>query len=132
MTWLHRFLWIGGILLVFVAGIVVGSAGTLRFVQQRYEERMSPQSWEPRTMTWLSQELELTPQQQEQVRPTVRQTVGDLSAFRDRADEERRAILGRMLVQVSQHLTPTQQDRLREMIRQSQAKQQTKSTALPN
>jgi hypothetical protein len=125
MTWLHRILWIGGMLVVFVAGIVVGGAGTLRLVQQRYEERMNPENWEPRTMTWLSQELELTPQQHEQVRPAVRQAVADLSAFSDRADEDRRAILGRMLVQVSQQLTPTQQDRLREMIQQSQAKQKT-------
>jgi len=121
---MHRFLWIGGLLLIFVAGIVVGSAGTLRFVQKRYEERMNSQSWEPRTMAWLNQELELTPQQQDQVRPAVQAAVADLVQLRDRADKERRATLHRMLQQVFQHLTPTQQDKLQDMIRQGRLREQ--------
>ena len=132
MTWLHRFLWIGGILLVFVAGIVVGSTGTLRFVQQRYEERMNPQSWEPRAMAWLIQELELTPQQQGQVRPAVQAAVADLVQLRDRADKERRATLHRMLQQVFQHLTLAQQDKLQEMIRQNRLREQAGGPAGPS
>lgn len=124
MKWLHRFLWIGGLLLIFVAGIVVGSAGTLRFVQKRHEERMNPQNWEPRTMAWLNQELELTPPQQDQVRPAVQAAVADLVQLRDRADKERRATLHQMLRQVFQHLTPTQQDKLQDMIRQGGLREQ--------
>lgn len=117
MNWLRRVLWIGGLLVIFVAGIVVGSAGTARFLQKRYEERVNPDNWEPRTMNWLTTELELTPQQQDQVRPAVQAAVAELVQLRDRIDNERRATLHQMLQQILPHLKPAQKEKLQDMTR---------------
>jgi hypothetical protein len=124
----RRFVWLLGLVIIFLAGVVVGSAGTVRFIQKQYEQRMNPDSWEPRTMTWLTKELELTPSQEEQVRPAVREAVADLSQLRERADRERRAILGRMLVQIAEPLSPSQQEKLQKLIRESRAKEAARTT----
>ncbi len=114
-----------GLLVVFLAGITIGSVGTLRYVQKRYEERANPDNWGPRTMTWLRTELQLSPEQETQIRPSVDRTVGELVALHDKAETERKDIFLRMLVEVTQYLTPQQHEKLKSMLQDRKHQQST-------
>jgi len=105
-----------GLLVVFLAGMTIGSVGTLRWIQKRYEERANPDNWGPRTIAWLRTDLHLTPEQESQIRPRVDRAVGELVTLRDNADKDRKAIFHRMLGEVAQYLTPAQRDQLKTML----------------
>lgn len=116
MTLLRHWKLLLGLLAVFLAGTATGSVGMRSWIMKRFEERVNPDNWGPRTMNWLRTDLELSTEQETRVLPSVDQAVGGLVALRDNTDRERRAILSRMLTEVAQHLTPSQRDQLRTLI----------------
>jgi hypothetical protein len=123
MILLRRWKLILALVVVFVAGLAVGIAGTLRAVQKRIQDAQNPATWTPRTLDWLRKELRLTPEQEEKVRPAVEEAVAELKDLRDNADRTRRALIGRMLFQVSDHLDETQREKLRDIVANARKKE---------
>src|SRR5262245_52027795 len=119
MNWRRRFLLLGFMLIVFAAGVVIGSVVTVRLAQQRIQERLDPQSWQPRTMSWLRTELKLTDEQNSRVEPIVSQAIGELKYLKEQGERERQAIFGRMFGEIGGVLTTQQQESLRSILRKS-------------
>ena len=110
-----------GLVIVFLAGVVLGVGGTLRWVQRYAAERRDESNWKPRMIQWLGNELTLTSEQATAIEPYVETAVVDLSGLRERAEAERRAILGRMLFAVNAQLDSVQQGKLREVIQAAES-----------
>ena len=104
-------------LVVFVAGGVVGVAGTLRWMQHYVSDRMDESTWKPRTMAWLQDDLALSPEQLSTLEPDVDIAIGELVELRTSAEVERRAIVGRLLIAINAELSAEQQTQLKEILR---------------
>lgn len=105
----------------FVSGAVIGSVATVRVVQKHVAARMDHQQWGPRTMAWLTKELTLTAQQQQELRPVVDSMVDRLKQLRDDAESGRKGIIYQLLVEIDSTLTPEQRDTLKRLIQERQA-----------
>jgi hypothetical protein len=108
-----------GLLVVFLAGAVVGGIGSLRYVQKQQEDKMNADNWAPGTLQWLRKELALTPDQEAQVRPIVEESMAEMRVLRDTGWKERDAIFARMFARMWGSLTPEQRGRLEALDRKS-------------
>jgi len=62
------------IVLVFAAGAVTGSVGTVLKFKYAFERGLSVQGWNSQVMGILQKELKLTPEQQPKIRAIVQET----------------------------------------------------------
>lgn len=106
-----------GLVAVFVAGIAIGGIGTVRMVKRVVADRMDSTKWTSRTLSWLHDEVQLTPEQESAARPAVEKMTHEFIDLRAEAEGRRREIYGRMLLDVAAHLTPDQQQRLKSAIK---------------
>lgn len=94
---------------IFVAGAVTGGFVSLRVVdhitrQKRITERTGPTEIGVR----LAEQLQLTPEQKNKVRPIITRTSEDLRKLRRDSFSQTAALITKMDVELSQELTPEQ------------------------
>jgi Spy/CpxP family protein refolding chaperone len=103
---------------IFIAGGVTGGFVALRFAKNRIQNRPVPEEWAPRHLKRLADRLELTPEQQEQIRPIVRHNMEQLSRVRNNSMVETKTILEGMQREISEKLTPEQRAKFEQMNRE--------------
>lgn len=109
------------LVVVFLAGTVVGGVLMLGGIHRWHQNRIDAETWTPRTMNWLRSEVHLAPEQESAVEPIVARGMKDLSELRGRAESEKQAIFGRLFVEISEHLTPEQRERMKESVARATA-----------
>jgi len=109
-------------LCVFCAGLVVGGATAILIVQKHIAARMDHTQWSPRTIAWLAKELSLTTEQQSRIKPPVDSMATQLKQLQDDTDAERKALFGRMLMEIHGELTDEQAAKLKEVLQKAAAK----------
>ncbi len=103
---------------IFVAGGVTGGLVTLRIWKEKMGNHPVPEEWAPRHLKRLSDRLELTPAQQEQLRPVVRRNMEQLSRVRNTFVADTQAVVEAMQREIAQMLTPEQRDKFAQMNRE--------------
>jgi hypothetical protein len=103
----------GSLLLMFVAGVLVGGLGTVRVVQKIAQERKNSERWTPRAMAWLDREIKLTTEQKTKIEPIVGKSMTDLRKLRDESEETVRMIFASMFLELASELDESQRDQLR-------------------
>jgi Spy/CpxP family protein refolding chaperone len=100
---------------IFMAGAVTGGFVAYRVGRERFLQRPGPDQWAPRQLKRLVENLQLTPDQQQQVRPIVRRNMEELAKLRTRSGAEIRTVFERMEHEISEQLTPDQRVKFEQM-----------------
>jgi Spy/CpxP family protein refolding chaperone len=103
---------------IFAAGGVTGGFITLRVTQNRILNRPVPEEWAPRHLKRLAERLDLTPEQQDQIRPIVRRNMEQLGRVRNQSMLETQTIVEAMQREISGKLTPEQRSKFEQMNRE--------------
>lgn len=103
---------------IFVAGLLVGGLVTLRVVKSLAPPRLgSPEQFSPLLMKRISSKLELTPEQQEKIRPLIARAADELHQMRRTVWTNSQAVMERVDGEIAAVLTPPQKlkfDQMRE------------------
>lgn len=110
------------IFVVFLSGTAFGVVGTIGAIRKEFASRMDSKTWTPRTLEWLRTAADLSPLQEEKIRPDVERGVAELSELRDSSDQQRKAIIGRLLRDVALQLDAPQQTKLIDAVKAAAAK----------
>ena len=117
----HWGIW-GGITVVFLCGLLVGSVATTA-----YHDYQGQQKWErglaglkPRVMRHLQHELRLSAEQQQTIEPIIARAEGELLRLRMAQQPRVEEILGKTIEVLRTQLNPEQQSKLDELSRQLQ------------
>lgn len=132
MFLLRRWRTLLAILVVFLAGTAFGVVGTIGAIRKEFAARMDAKSWTPRTLDWLRRSADLSPLQEEKIRPEVERSVAELKELRDSADQERKAIIARLLRDVALEIDPPQREKLIAAAQAAAAKPPFFSSHLPS
>ncbi len=103
---------------IFAAGGVTGSFVTLRYCKDKALNRPVPEEWTPKTLKSLDERLDLTPEQQEQIRPIVRHHMEQVSRVRNTSMADTRVIIEGMQREISSRLTTEQRTKYEQMNRE--------------
>jgi len=103
------------LVLIFLAGGVTGGFVTLRLGRERFSQRPGPGEWAPRQLKRLTEHLNLTPAQEEQLRPIVHRNMEELNRLRMRSGAEFRNVFDRMEREIAEQLTPDQRVKFDQM-----------------
>lgn len=103
---------------IFAAGGVTGGFMTLRACRDKFLNRPVPEEWEPKHLKKLSDKLDLSPEQKEQVRPIIRRSMEQLNRLRNHSMEETRVVVEAMQREISEKLTPEQRLKFAQMNRE--------------
>jgi Spy/CpxP family protein refolding chaperone len=109
---------------VFLAGAVFGGFLSVRLAKQfplgapAAPEAPAGGQFSPQIMKRLTQRLELTPEQQEKIRPIIQRTDEEMRTLRRTNLREGFAVAERMQAEVAALLTPAQQAKLDQMHRE--------------
>ena len=116
-------IWLG-IAALFLSGVVIGASVTAYLVKKRVGhwrgnniEHASQHSFER-----LTRALELTPEQQEQIRPIVRETHKKLFELRRSARPKAREIIQSHARQIAELLEPKQKKKFRKILEKMREK----------
>lgn len=106
----HYRLWII-FLLVFLSGLLVGVVVTRHVARNMVAEAIANPDgiWE-RFVDRLSSDLQLDPKQEASIKRIVEESRSEFQSHREDVGPTFRSIIDRMLLQVSQELTPEQKD----------------------
>jgi len=103
---------------IFAAGGAIGAVVALRVAKDMAIEKAKPNSFVIRHYKKMTKELELGPEQCETVNKILRETGSDIDALRKESFRESGAKLREMNVRISALLTPEQNVKFEEMLRQ--------------
>ncbi len=103
---------------IFLAGVVAGGCLTMRFGRHFLPRRPSLEQQGPDRLKLLTEKLNLTPEQQEKLRPILHRDMQDLARIRNSSMTESRRIFEHMDQDVAAELTPEQKPKFDEMIRE--------------
>lgn len=103
---------------IFVAGGVTGGFIALRVTKNRIMNRPVPEEWAPKTLKRLVERLELTPEQQDQIRPIVRRNMEELNAIRNHSMGKTQIVVEAMQKEISEKLTPEQRIKYEQLNRE--------------
>ena len=121
---------ISGLLLVFVLGILVGSAGTGFYIKHKFAAiRKEPGAKKAFIMRRLSKKLNLTPNQKTKIEPIVEQMIEKRRAHYDKVRPEMEKIMDQGFAQIKAELNEQQKkklDELREKFRKRRYKKETR------
>ena len=93
---------------IFVAGGVAGSFITIGLGPELIKKRSMPEQWGPARLDMLVKRLNLTPAQEDALRPIIKRNVEELGAVRQQSIGETRRILERMEREIGSQLTAEQ------------------------
>lgn len=103
---------------IFAAGGVTGGFFTLRVCKNKILNRPVPEEWAPKHLKRLADRLELTPEQQEQIRPIVRRNMEQLNRVRNHSLAETQTVVEGMQRDIAEKLTPEQRAKFAQMNRE--------------
>lgn len=103
---------------IFAAGGVTGGFVTLRVCKNKILNRPVPEEWAPKHLKRLADRLELTPEQQEQIRPIVRRNMEQLNRVRNHSLAETQTVVEGMQRDIAEKLTPEQRTKFEQMNRE--------------
>ena len=93
---------------IFVAGGVTGGFATLRVWKTKMMNRPVPEEWAPKHLRRITERLELTPEQEDQIRPIVRRSMEELNAIRNHSMAKTQGVVEAMQKEITEKLTPEQ------------------------
>jgi Spy/CpxP family protein refolding chaperone len=100
---------------IFIAGAVAGGFVSARMIRHFAEKRFTPDQFGPQQMKKFTEQLNLTPEQREKIRPVILQTGEDLKKVRRDAFKATTELFERMEAGIARELTDEQRARLREI-----------------
>lgn len=107
---------IGLILGVFLAGAVAGGFAGARWQQSKAKpsatEGEKPKSREDEIMCWMREFLQLNAEQEEQIRPLVRQAIGEYQVLQKEQQQRIYDLIDRSDRKIAEHLTKEQAEKL--------------------
>ena len=103
---------------IFCAGAVAGGFVTLRIAHHSMPRPPSPEQWGPARLKKISEKLNLTPEQEEKLRPIMRRDMEDLGRVRTSSFAESKRIFERMEHDIAEVLTPEQKEKFEQMNRE--------------
>jgi hypothetical protein len=103
---------------IFAAGGVAGGFVTLRVLRDKFVNRPVPEEWAPRHLKRLHDRLELTKEQEEQIRPIVRRNMEQLNRIRNSSMEETKTVVELMQREITEKLTAEQRVKFEQMNRE--------------
>ncbi len=111
---MNKFKIMAGILLVFLLGGIAGSLGTSIYMGKRFRTIMQgpPAFLIPKFIGKLERELNLSPQQQEQIRRTSAELREELNEFMEKNRPMAEEILDRHISSIKSVLEPGQQEKM--------------------
>jgi uncharacterized membrane protein len=114
---------------IFAAGGVTGGFVTLRVCKNKLQNRPVPEEWAPKHLKRLVDRLELTPEQQEQIRPIVRRNMEQLNRVRNYSMAETQTVVEGMQREISERLTADQRTKFEQMNRELREARETREKA---
>jgi hypothetical protein len=112
-TWKVVLVFIG----IFAAGLVVGGLVTLRVVKYLAAPRLgSPEQYGPQLIKGFAKKLDLTPEQQEKIKPLITRGAEELRQLRRTAWTTSQAVIERMEGEIAAQLTPDQKVKFDQML----------------
>jgi Spy/CpxP family protein refolding chaperone len=102
---------------IFAAGGLTGSFVTQKFFRGKISHRPAPEQWAPRHLQRLVGRLDLTPEQQEEIRPIVRRHMEQLRQVRSESVAASRKVFETMQREIGEKLTPEQRVKFEQMNR---------------
>lgn len=102
---------------IFVAGGVTGGFVTARVCQTK-NDRPVPEEWAPKAMKRIVERLELTPAQQDEIRPIIRRSMEELNRVRNHSMATTQTVVEGMQREISERLTPAQRVKYEQMNRE--------------
>ncbi|MDX1919813.1 MAG: hypothetical protein SFU25_03650 [Candidatus Caenarcaniphilales bacterium] len=112
-----------GVLLVFVAGLVLGGIvgvfGTTFVIKQSFQKIMSGnfQVSESRFFKRFSKELDLTAEQETKIKTILDEQQKESTKIRQKITRELRSLRAKTFVTLKQELNPSQQEKLKQLIK---------------
>lgn len=103
---------------IFLAGILVGSLITLRVGKSFAQRLPMGEQYGPKLMQRLVTQLDLTPEQQEKIKPIVEQAAEQLRELRRTTQRTSTTVLERMQGDIGAVLTPEQKAKFDEQVAQ--------------
>jgi hypothetical protein len=103
---------------IFVAGGITGGFATARVCKNKMINRPVPEEWAPKAMKRIVERLELTPEQQDRIRPVVRSHMEELNRVRNHSMAQTQAVVEEMQREISDELTPEQRVKYAQMNRE--------------
>jgi uncharacterized membrane protein len=103
---------------IFVAGGVTGGFFTARVCKNKMLNRPVPEEWAPRTLKRLIERLELTPAQQDEIRPIIRRNMEELNRVRNQSLADTQYVVEGMQSEISGKLTPEQRTKYEQLNRE--------------
>jgi Spy/CpxP family protein refolding chaperone len=100
---------------IFLAGGVTGAFGWIRFGHGMFARRPGPDQWAPQHLKRLAERLDLTPAQEDLLRPIIKRNMDELNRLRATSMAETKTIFERMEREVAEQLTPEQRTKLEQM-----------------
>ena len=101
---------------IFLAGILVGGLVTLRWGRNFAQRQPMGEQYGPQLMRRLVTQLDLTPAQQEKIKPIVDQAAEELHQLRRTTQRASAAVLVRMQGEIAAQLTPEQKAKFDEQV----------------
>ncbi len=110
------------LIILCLAGMVLGSVYVgarigFEMARKKYQQRSDPESWNIQAMRVLDRELKLTDGQYEEVRVLMNEAVGHLTETRAETLKQSDRVVSNLIAAIDAGLTPRQQIRFREMIK---------------
>jgi len=100
---------------IFLAGGVSGAFVMMRMGRNLIAGRPMPDQWAPMHLKRLTEKLELTPQQTEELRPIVKSHMEELTRLRTQSMAETKVVFEQMQREIAAKLTPEQQVKFDQM-----------------
>ena len=100
---------------IFIAGAIAGGFVGIRVIRHFSEKRITTDQFGPQQMKKLTEQLQLSPEQRENIRPIIMQAAERLKKARWEAFRTTTELLEDMEDSIIDELTYAQIDRLREM-----------------
>ncbi|HVZ65869.1 MAG TPA: hypothetical protein VG936_14990 [Lacunisphaera sp.] len=100
---------------IFLAGAVTGGLVVARFGRELIAHRPMPDQWAAVQLRRLAERLDLTPQQQEELKPIIRRNMEELRKLRNYAMSESRTVFERMQREIGEKLSPEQRAKYEQM-----------------
>ncbi|MBW8782622.1 MAG: hypothetical protein JF599_12165 [Verrucomicrobia bacterium] len=100
---------------IFIAGAVTGGFVSARMIRHFAEKRFTPDQFGPQQMKKFTEQLNLTPEQREKIRPVILQTAEDLKKVRRDAFKASTELFEHMEAGIAKELTDAQRAQLREI-----------------
>lgn len=110
---------------IFLAGLVAGSFGTARLAKEfGGPKRSAPDQWSSGKLKVLTERLDLTPSQVEQLRPIMKRDTDELNRLRESSMKETQRVFQRMESDIAALLTAEQKVKFDELNKEMRERMQ--------